>query len=65
MNVQFKRPTRDEREQQLRAMVQTAQGREQVNRIFLSLFPLGVLPPVGVLVIQTILNHEYPANRSM
>jgi hypothetical protein len=51
--------SRQEREQQLCAMLQTQQGKQEVERLFFACFPPGVMPPVGSLMIQTILEHEY------
>jgi hypothetical protein len=57
--MQRNRPTREERRQQLRQMLQTPRGRQQVEQLFFACFEPGVMPPVGLFQIETILNHEY------
>ena len=58
-SMQSQKLTREQREQQLRGMLQTPHGNEEVQRLFMALFPMGVMPPIGSLMIQTILDHEY------
>jgi hypothetical protein len=53
-------PTRQQREQQLRQMMKTKTGREEVEQLFLGCFKPGELPPVGSIAIETILAHEFP-----
>jgi hypothetical protein len=59
--MQAKKPTREEREKQLRLMFRTGAGKQEVQWLFLGCFPLGVMPPAGSLLIQTILDQEYKA----
>ena len=54
---------RQEREAQLRAMMQTAEGRQDVPRLFLSCFPPGTAPGGG-LMIQETPDREYGPARS-
>jgi hypothetical protein len=54
-------PTRQQREQQLRQMMKTKTGREEVERLLLGCFKPGELPPVGSIAIETILAHEFPS----
>lgn len=60
LQVLAQRPSRSEREEQLRQRMQTPRGCEEVQELFRSLYLPGVVPPIGSLVIQTILEHEYP-----
>ena len=60
MSDQSPKPTREERERQLRAMLRTQEGIEQVDRLLMSYYTPGTVPQPGTLMVQTILNHEYP-----
>jgi hypothetical protein len=54
------KPTRQEREKQLRAMLGTQAGKDELDRLFYACFPPGVMPTIGTSVVQTILAKEYP-----
>ena len=53
--------TRAERERELRALLQTQAGREVVEYYFLKYTGglRGILPPAGLRLVETILDHEY------
>ena len=53
--------TRDQREQELRYLVQTQAGKEVVEYYFSKYTGIleGKCPPAGLLTIETILSHEY------
>jgi hypothetical protein len=57
--MQPNKPSRQIREQQLRLLLQTPQGQQEVHRLFMACFEPGTMPPVGGHMIQTILDHEY------
>jgi len=53
---------RDEREMQLRVMVMTQQGKDELERLlrrYLGL-PEGTSLPTGTSLVSEILAHEYP-----
>ena len=56
--------TREKREQQLRQMLNRPDGKGEVERLFLNCFPPGKAPPIGSLLIETILDHEYGPPKS-
>jgi hypothetical protein len=51
--------TREQREQELRAMFKSTAGQPAVFRLFLASFPPGVVPARGTPVVETILDREY------
>lgn len=51
--------SREERRVELRQLMNSPRKAE-VDKLFLNCFPPGAMPPVGVLMIETILDHEYP-----
>ena len=54
--------TRAEREKELRRLLNTPGGREQVYELLYKVLglPPDAMPPVGLPVFQTILDKEYP-----
>jgi len=54
--------TREERERELLALVRTPDGREVVEYYFgkYTNTPQRFCPPVGLLMVQTVLGYEYP-----
>jgi hypothetical protein len=58
--------TRAERGRELQALMRTSEGKDIISSCFLKHtgMPEGQLPPVSLLMIQTILDHEYPSARS-
>ena len=54
--------SREEREIELRELLQTAAGREILDYYFLKYTGAlqGKMPAVGTPMVQTILSHEYP-----
>lgn len=55
--------TRAERKAELQQLLQSPKGKDVVEyyfALYTGMFE-GKCPPVGVLVIETILNHEYPS----
>jgi hypothetical protein len=51
--------SREERAAQLRSMLETDQGREEVHRLFIACYQPGIMPSSGSLIIETILAHEF------
>lgn len=51
--------TRDVRLRELREMYQTEAGKQEVHRLLHECFPEGHAPPVGSLLFETILDHEF------
>lgn len=54
--------TREERQQELLALAQTPAGREVIAYYFgkYTSTPERACPPAGLLMVQTVLGHEYP-----
>jgi hypothetical protein len=54
--------TREEREQELLAMVRTADGRDVIEYYFAKYTGIRreACPPAGLLMIQAVLGREYP-----
>ncbi len=55
--------TREEREAELRNLLTTQRGKEEILAILkhhAGMIDQGNLPPFGTLLIETILNYEYP-----
>jgi hypothetical protein len=60
--------TRDERAQELRSLAQTHSGMEVVEYYFLKytgMLDSFKMPPAGLPMIETILNHEYGAKNQI
>lgn len=56
---------RDRREAELREMLTTQRGKEEILALLRSHAGIedGNLPPFGTLLVESILNYEYPADR--
>ncbi len=54
-----RRPTREEREQQLFQMLQSEKGRRELDALYRECSPVGQVPPAGNFVVLTILDREY------
>jgi hypothetical protein len=57
--------TREQREAELRQLLTTQRGKEEVLAILkrhAGMEGEGNLPPFGTLLVDTILNYEYPAD---
>jgi hypothetical protein len=54
---------RQQREEELRLLLSTQRGKEELLGILKNLAGLegGNLPPFGSLLVETILNYEYPS----
>jgi len=55
--------TRDQREAELRELLTTQRGKEEILSILkkhAGMAGQGNLPPFGTLLVETILNYEYP-----
>src|SRR5262249_54079937 len=55
---------RQQREAELRAMLTTQRGKEELLATLKELAGIkeGNLPPFGTLLVETILNYEYPSD---
>jgi hypothetical protein len=57
--------TREQREAELRNLLTTQRGKEEILAILkqhAGMEDQGNLPPFGTLLVETILNYEYPAD---
>jgi hypothetical protein len=57
--------TREQREAELRDLLTTQRGKEELPAILkrhAGMAGQGNLPPFGTLLVETILNYEYPAD---
>jgi len=54
--------TREERARELATLLTTSAGREVIEYYFAKYTgtPQRMCPPAGLLMVQTVLNHEYP-----
>ena len=55
--------TREQREAELRDLLTTQRGKEEILAILkehAGMMDQGNLPPFGTLLVETILNHEFP-----
>lgn len=50
---------REQLREQLVALLQTRAGQERFDELFLRCFPFNVVPPVGISMVETILNFEF------